>query len=211
MNPLDSRKFKNKEELRKAVWDYMEKNGLVTFPRPCFGRIPNFVGVEKATWHLKKLREWQKARVIFSAPDSVLHRARYEALKEGKSLLVAAPRIAGFYRLQDIPGNEAFRASTIRGFAQFGVPVRINSSLPKIDLYLTGAVACDKRGNRIGKGAGFGDREDDILSEAGLIDERTPRAVLVHEIQVFEDLSYLTEEWDKKISIIVTPEGVYRI
>jgi 5-formyltetrahydrofolate cyclo-ligase len=169
------------------------------------------VGAEKATWHLKNLREWQKARVIFSAPDSVLHRARYEALKEGKSLLVAAPGISGFYWLKDIPGNEAFRASTIRGFAQFGVPVRINSSLPKIDLYLTGAVACDKRGNRIGKGSGFGDREDELLSEAGLIDDRTPRLVLVHEIQVFEDLSYLAEEWDKKITIIVTPEGIYRI
>lgn len=211
MNPLDSRKFRNKEELRKAVWDYMEKNNLVTFPRPCFGRIPNFAGAEKATWNLKKLMEWQKARVIFSAPDSVLHLARYEALKEGKSVLVAAPRITGFYWLKDIPGSEAFRASTIRGFAQFGVPVSINSRLPKIDLYLTGAVACDKKGNRIGKGTGFGDREDDLLSEAGLIDETTPRVVLVHEIQVFEDFSYLVDEWDKKISIIVTPDGVYKI
>lgn len=122
---------------------------------------------------------------------------------------MAAPRLTGFYILKDIPAERAFEASSIRGFSRFGKPVKIESGLPKVDLYVTGAVAVDKKGNRIGKGAGYGDREDAILSEAGLIDEKTARIVLVHGVQVFEEFSSLMEEKDKRATIIVTPEGIY--
>lgn len=203
--------FKSKQELRQAVWAHMEKNNLVTFPRPCYRRIPNFVGSGVATDKLKTLREWKEAKVIFSAPDSSLHPARCEALKEGKTLLVVAPKLVGFYLLKDILPEKVFEASGIKGFSRFGKPVEIKAQLPRIDLYLTGAVAVDKKGNRIGKGTGYGDREDEILSEAGLMDEKTPRVALVHEGQVFENFSYLMEENDRKVTIIVTPEEVYRI
>lgn len=202
--------FKSKKEVREAVWAFMEENDLVTFPRPCHGRIPNFIGSKVAAERLKTLPEWREARVVFSAPDSSLHPARSEALKDGKTLLVVAPKIKGFYLLRDIPQENAFEASAIRGFQRFGKRVEIGSDLPKVDLYLTGAVAVDKKGNRIGKGTGYGDSEDEILSGAGLIDEETPRVALVHEIQVFDDLSALMEERDRKVSIIVTPEGIYR-
>ncbi len=211
MNPLEFRSFKNKQELRDTVWEFMETMNLVTFPRPCIGRIPNFKGSEIATKNLKNLKEWREAKVIFSAPDSALYYARAEALKERKILLVASPGLKGFYLVKDVQPEKAFKASTIKGFSGFGRKVKINSELPRIELYLTGAVACDKKGNRIGKGTGFGDREDEILSEAGLIDENTPRIALIHEFQLFEDFSYLSDKWDKKVSIIVTPERVYRI
>jgi 5-formyltetrahydrofolate cyclo-ligase len=203
--------FKNKQELRQAVWAYMENNNLVTFPQPCYGRIPNFVGSKAATERLKDLPEWKKAEVIFSAPDSSLHPARCETLREGKNLLVVAPKLTGFYLIQDIPPEKAFEASSIKGFSRFGKPVKIDPHLPKVDLYLTGAVAVDKKGNRIGKGTGYGDREDEILSEAGIMDEKTPRVALVHDVQVIEDFSSLMEEGDKKVMIIVTPERIYRI
>lgn len=211
MNSLTLKRFKSKEDLRRAVWDYLEKNNLVSFPRPCFGRIPNFIGVEKAVTNLLKLPEWRKARVIFSAPDSVLLWARYEALKERKILLVAAPKLTGFYLIKNVPLEMAWRAASIKGFSEFGRAVKIETNLPSIDLYLTGAVACDKKGNRIGKGTGYGDREDKILSEAGLINEKTPRLALIHEAQLFDDFSDLISEWDRKVSIIITPERVYRI
>lgn len=203
--------FKSKQELRQAVWASMEKNNLVTFPRPCYGRIPNFVGSRAAAEKLKTLMEWKEASAIFSAPDSSLHYARCVALKEGKILLVAAPRLTGFYLIKDILPEKAFETSSIKGFSTYGRPVKIDDNLPKIDLYLTGAVAVDKRGNRIGKGTGYGDQEDEILSKAGLIDEKTPRIAMVHEVQVFEDFSSLMEEKDKRVTIIVTPKEIYKI
>jgi 5-formyltetrahydrofolate cyclo-ligase len=211
MTEIKKRVYRSKQALRQAVWTYMEENSLVAFPRPCFGRIPNFLGSGAATENLKTLQEWKSARVIFSAPDSPLHPARCAALKEGKTMLVAAPKIKGFYLLKDIPPHRAFEASSIRGFSRFGSPVKITSNLPGVDLYLTGAVAVDKKGNRVGKGTGFGDMEDAILSKAGLIDEKTPRVALVHEVQVFEDFSSLMEKNDRRLQIIVTPEGVYKV
>ncbi|MEW6676261.1 MAG: 5-formyltetrahydrofolate cyclo-ligase, partial [Nitrospirota bacterium] len=160
----------------------MENNNLVTFPRPCYGRIPNFIGSQAATERLKTLLEWKEAKVIFSAPDSSLHPARGEALKERKTLFVAAPKLTGFYLLKDIPKEKAFEASSIKGFSRFVRAIKIEPQLPPIDLYLTGAVAVDKRGNRIGKGTGYGDKEDTILSEAGLMDEKTSRIAIVHDV-----------------------------
>lgn len=71
----------------------MEENNLVTFPRPCYGRIPNFVDARLAAKRLRTLKNWQRAKCVFSAPDSSLHPARREVLRKGESLLVAAPRI----------------------------------------------------------------------------------------------------------------------
>lgn len=211
MELAKERRFKSKEEVRKAVWDYLEKKNLVSFPRPCFGRIPNFIGVERAVQNLNQLFEWQQARVIFSAPDAVLFLARSEALKQGKILLVAAPNLTGFYLLKDVPAEKAKQAATIKGLSQFGQKVAIEPTLPKVDLYLTGAVACDLLGNRIGKGTGYGDREDRLLCQAGLMDEKTPRVAIIHEVQLFPDLSYLASDWDAQVSIIITPERIYRI
>jgi 5-formyltetrahydrofolate cyclo-ligase len=208
---LKNRAFRNKQELRRAVWAYMEEHDLITFPRPCFGRIPNFTGARAAAERLASLPEWERARVIFAAPDSSLHPARCQALKEGKILLVAAPAIKRFYLLQNIPSDRALEASSIKGFSKFGRPVKLGPDLPRIDLYLTGAVGVDKKGNRIGKGKGYGDREDMLLSAAGLIGGRTPRVVLVHDVQVFDDFSDLMGKNDRRVYIVVTPEQVYRI
>lgn len=210
---IKARAFRTKEEVREFVWGLMEERGLVTFPRPCRGRIPNFTGAGEAAERLRGLREWREAKVVFFAPDSSLHQARSEALREGKTIIVAAPGLKGFYLLKDVEPGNAFEASSIKGFSRFGHPVSIGPGLapelPKVGLYVTGAVAVDRRGNRIGKGTGYGDREDEILSSAGLVDEETPRAALVHGAQVFEDLSHLMKETDRKVSLIITPQEVY--
>lgn len=203
--------YKSKQEVRNAVWKHMEENNLVSFPRPCYGRIPNFLGSEAAANKLKKLAEWKNAKAVFSAPDSSLHSTRTEALKDGKVLLVAAPRLIGFYLLENISVESAYNASSIKGFSKFGKIVQIGPDLPKVNLYITGAVAVDKRGNRIGKGTGYGDREDTILSKAGLIIDKTPRIAIVHETQIFEDFSHLMEKTDKKITIIVSPKDIIKI
>jgi 5-formyltetrahydrofolate cyclo-ligase len=211
MVSLKDRFFKDKQELRRAVWACMEENNLVTFPRPCFGRIPNFTGSQAAAEKLATLPEWHAAQVVFAAPDSSLHPARCKALTEGKVILVAAPAIKRFYLLINIPAKSAFQASSIKGFAKFGRPVNLGRDLPPVDLYLTGAVAVDKKGNRVGKGKGYGDLEDILLSQAGLMHEKTPRVALVHERQVLEDFSHLMGKHDRRVSLVVTPEKVYRI
>lgn len=53
-----------KHYYRKIVWENLEKNNLVNFPRPCYYRIPNFKGCEEAAMKLVQLDEFKNAQNI---------------------------------------------------------------------------------------------------------------------------------------------------
>ncbi|MEO0087328.1 MAG: 5-formyltetrahydrofolate cyclo-ligase [candidate division WOR-3 bacterium] len=195
--------MKNKEEIRREIWEYMEKNNLVTFPRPCYGRIPNFVGSEQAARKLYQIEEFLRAKGVFSAPDNVLKEARRITLKEGKSLIVALPHIKGYV---EIKGKElADKAITIKNFEKYGKE-------PKtfIEVFIQGSVAVDLKGNRLGKGKGYGDKEYYDLKNRGLL--REPLVItIVHDCQILEDFSYLVEPHDIKVDVILTPTRIIKI
>ena len=48
-----------KWKIRKAIWDYMEENGIANFPRPVHHRIPNFLGSDDAADRLASLPEFK--------------------------------------------------------------------------------------------------------------------------------------------------------
>ncbi|MCS7250027.1 MAG: 5-formyltetrahydrofolate cyclo-ligase [candidate division WOR-3 bacterium] len=195
--------MKSKEEIRKEIWEYMEKNNLVSFPRPCYGRIPNFIGSEKAARKLYQIQEFLKAKGVFSAPDSVLKEARRITLKEGKSLIVALPHIEGYL---EIKGKElADKAITIKNFKKYG-----KKPETFIEVFIQGSVAVDLKGNRLGKGKGYGDREYYDLKNMGLL-QKPLVITIVHDCQVLEDFSYLVEPHDIKVNVILTPTRIIRI
>ncbi len=176
----------------------MEANDLITFPKPCFGRIPNFKGAELASQRLLSIPEFLKAKGVFSAPDGVLKSARRIVLSEGKSLIVALPHITGFL---EIKGKELKdKAITIPNFRRYGQPPKT-----EIEIFLQGSVAVDRKGYRLGKGKGYGDKEYQILKEMGLVRKRPVVITVVHDCQVFEDFSDLVEPHDIKVDYILTP------
>jgi len=69
-------------------------------------------------------------------------------------------------------------------------------------------VAVDLKGWRIGKGRGYGDLEISMLRLRGSISPNTPIVAVVHDVQVFEDLSHLASPNDERITHIVTPTKV---
>ena len=89
-----------------------------------------------------------------------------------------------------IPSSAYRRAATIRGAFSYGIllPRLVDvKKLPRFDLIVEGSVAVGRiRGERIGKGEGYGDLEWGILAELGLVGEDTPIATTVHDLQVFE-------------------------
>ena len=183
----------------------METSGVATFPLPCWGRIPNFIGAEAAADKLRQLKEWEKAKAVFANPDSPQRKVRENALKDGKILIMASPRLErGFILIspEKVQGRERL-ASTIRRAFKFGVEIR---DFPKPDLIVEGSVAVDAYGHRLGKGHGYGDVEIEILEKRfGEI----PTATTVHDMQVVENVPF--EEKDKKVSIIVTPTRIIRV
>jgi len=193
--------FKSKRDVREYVWNAIKPYSK--FPPP-YGRIPNFVGAEKACEKLRKLEEYRKANVVFSAPDSPLKRAREIVLEDGKTLLVVKPKMTGFLLV------ERGKAGTIKEMLRYGREVDLNELSIHVDIFLQGCVAVDKKGNRIGKGSGFGDREYAVLREKGLISDVTLYVVVAHPIQIFEDLSYLVDEHDVKVDLIITPSKIIK-
>lgn len=194
-----------KQQLREKIWSEMERFRIAVFPLPCRGRIPNFVGAEVAAEKLRQLKEWRQAKVIFANPDSPQRKVRENALKDGKILIMASPRLKkGFIMINpaDVRSRER-NASTIRGGFSYGVEV---SDFSKPDLIVQGSVAVDIHGHRLGKGHGYGDAEIKILKgKFGVI----PVLTTVHDIQVVETVPF--EEKDEKVSIIVTPTRVIRV
>jgi len=187
----------------------MEKEGIAIFPLPCKGRIPNFIGAEKAVKKLRQLSEYRNAKVIFCNPDSPQRPVREMILKDGKILVMATPRLkAGLLILNPskIPKNKYREASTIRGAFKWGM--KIHPSKIKVDIKITGSVAVSPKGGRVGKGGGYSDLEHGILKEYGAIDEKTPIITTVHDIQIVDDIP-MTEH-DMPIDIIVTPTKIIR-
>jgi 5-formyltetrahydrofolate cyclo-ligase len=194
-----------KEQLRNKIWKVLEQKRVAIFPLPVRGRIPNFVGSDKAANLVRILPEWKKAKVIFANPDYAQKKIREFALKEGKILIMASPRLRhGFLRVnpEDVKGKEEV-ASSIKGAFKYGEPIK---KMIKPDLIITGCVAVDPLGWRLGKGGGYGDIEvKRIKDEFGEIHVVTT----IHPLQMVELVPHLSH--DAKVDVIVTPERIYRI
>lgn len=194
-----------KARIREIIWRLLEEKGMAAFPRPVYGRIPNFVGADRAASRLLSLPEWTRARVIKSNPDSPQYYVRLAALEQGKMLIMATPRLLNGFLVLDpraIPRDKFREAATIRGAFKYGKPARL-CDLPPVDLIIAGSVAVDLRGGRVGKGGGYSELEYAILRELGLVDENTPIATTVHDLQIVERVPL--EEHDFTVDYIATP------
>lgn len=194
-----------KQALREKIWRIMTERKIAVFPLPCRGRIPNFVGAEKAAEKLRTTKEWKETRVIFANPDAAQRKVRENALKDGKTLIMASPRLKSGYLLiapEKTMGRERY-ASTIKGAFKFGVKVE---EFPKPDLIITGCVAVDVHGNRLGKGGGYGDAEILMIKERF---GKVPVATTVHPVQIVKHVPVKPK--DQKIDIIATPKEVIYI
>jgi 5-formyltetrahydrofolate cyclo-ligase len=190
------------------VWREMEIRGVSRFPGSA-GRIPNFAGAEQAALHLRSVRAWREACVVKVNPDAPQLPVRRMALRDGKVLYMAVPRLRTLECFLELDparlGPRTRLAASIRGAEALGRPVRLEA-VPPIDLIVCGAVAVNAQGARVGKGGGFSDLEYALLAEAGRVSARTPIATTVHPVQV---LPYAIEmrPHDIPLDLIVTPEG----
>lgn len=202
----------DKQTLRERIWDLLEREGVARFPTPIKGRIPNFIGAEAAAARLGELRAWQDARRLKCNPDAPQRPVRLRALKEGKQVFMAVPRLREekcFLRLDpERLAGKLHEASSIRGASALGEPVA-PERLGRIDLVIAGSVAVHARGGRVGKGGGYSDLEFAIARELGAVDEDTPVLTTVHELQVVEQDIPMTRH-DVPLDFIVSPERVVR-
>ncbi len=191
-----------KQRIREKVWKTLEENNLASFPRPVYGRIPNFKGSYKAAERLSTLEVFKNSSLVKVNPDSPQTKVRELVLRAKKKLLVPTPRLKGEFYLLD--GKETDpRNSTIKAIASHGERVKIEN-IDKVDLIVVGSVAVTINGDRIGKGEGYSELEYAILRELRKVDERTPVVTTVHEVQIVDKIP--REPFDLTLDVIATPE-----
>ena len=205
--------MRSKEQVRRDVWRSMDREGVSRFPG-AEGRIPNFAGAKAAAERLGRHPAWISAQTIKANPDSPQTHARRMALDQGKTLVMAVPRMRDQhpFRLLDPRrlGKNALReAATIKGALRHGKVIDLDQ-VPELDLVLTGSVAVNLKGARMGKGGGFADLEYGLLSEAGRIDRRTLVATTVHPIQILRENLLMTGH-DIPVNLIATPRAVIEV
>ena len=205
--------MRTKDQVRREVWKAMDREGVSRFPG-AEGRIPNFAGAKLAAQKLAAHRLWKRARVIKVNPDSPQTHARRIALEEGKTLIMAVPRLRDMhpFRLLDprvLSEKQKREAATIKGALRHGKIVA-EEELPDVDFVLTGSVAVNLSGARVGKGGGFSDLEYGLLIEAGKIDEHTTVATTVHPIQILREHLPVTEH-DLPVDLVATPRAVIEV
>jgi len=143
-----------KQRIRERIWRILEERDIADFPRPVYGRIPNFKGADIACMKLAQLDVFKKAEVVKVNPDSPQRKIREICLQEGKILIMPTPRIRNGFLLLDpkkIPPYAYREAATIQGAYKWGQPVK-PWDLPEVDLVVPGSVAVNKKGIRLGKG-----------------------------------------------------------
>lgn len=200
-----------KSEIRRKIWILMDEMDITRFPKPVYGRIPNFIGSEKAARRLAKLDEFKRARVVKVNPDSPQRMVRYLALLARKILLMPTPRLKSGFLILDpkkIPKHAYAKAASIRGAFRYGRQCSV-WKLPHVDLIVAGSVAVSKDGVRLGKGGGYSEIEYGILREVNAIDENTPVFTTVHDVQIVDELP--REPHDLVVDAIITPTKVLRI
>jgi len=201
---------REKDALRRDVWDRLEAAGVVE--AGVHGHIPDFDGANAAARRLAGLEAWTTATVIKAVPDAAQRPVRALALAAGKVVYMAVPRLAEphpFLFLDPAVLSASLDAAADRRqAARLGEPVDINQ-MRVVDLVVTGSVAVDESGGRLGKGAGFGDVEVALLTEAGLIGDQTTIVTTVHDLQVV-DMQVPEAGHDFHVDVIVTPTRVIK-
>jgi len=200
----------DKQTLRERVWDELEESGEARFPFPPHGRIPNFAGANEAADRLGTTNEWDAATTVKANPDAPQLPVRRAALRAGKTLYVAVPRLRDeqcFRRLDPAELDDYDAATTVSGIDEYGAAVGPDE-IPAVDLIVSGSVAVSEAGARVGKGEGYSDLEFALLREFGLADDATTTATTVHERQVRETPSPAAH--DVPMDMVVTPERTIR-
>ncbi|MBW3096190.1 5-formyltetrahydrofolate cyclo-ligase [Pseudohoeflea coraliihabitans] len=172
--------------------------------------IPDFEGADRATARLLDHAPFRDSRLTFVTPDSSLTELRVKMIEAGMPFIMSTYNMCrGFLYLAPgtVPEGAARYAAWLDGMEHFARPISLAgiADLGRFDFAVTGASAVSTDGVRFGKGHTYFDHEWGIFTDLGLMDETTPVAAIVHDVQLVADKFYQSET-DIAIDLIATPE-----
>ncbi len=198
-----------KDEIRQKVRTRLKLAGVARFPG-VDARVPNFLGADRAAQLLCELPMWKRAKVIKINADAPQLSIRRAALRDGKIVYMAIPRLRSercFVELDpEKLGPKVVRVASIKGAMQFGRLMPPQEMRP-VDLIICGSVAVTRQGARLGRGDGYCDLEYALLRTEGKIREYTPILTTVHPVQIIEERLPMRGH-DIPVDFLITPDQV---
>ncbi|ORY03490.1 hypothetical protein BCR34DRAFT_605227 [Clohesyomyces aquaticus] len=182
--------------------------------------IPDFRGSSSAVRRLVELPCYKSASTLLVEPDNCLQELRFQALKDGKKMVVSTYGLRRGFVLLDPRriGEEKFElASLLDGMEKPGLGrnvswTQLQEEGIRLDLCVAGAVAVTLAGLRIDKGYGWLDLQWGMFMDRGMLGSATPVAVVVHSSQIVRDKPSMSElhikPWDTPCNFIVSPDEV---
>lgn len=202
---------------RQRIWDSLK---AVARPDTRFHLrfsefIPDFEGVEQATDRVTGLAAYRDSRLVFVTPDNSMTELRRRLILEGKPFVMSTYNMQrGFLYLAPgvVPREAATFAAWLDGMEHFARPVKLAelTEIGRFDFLATGASAVTAEGIRFGKGHTYFDLEWGMFTDLGLVDEATPVAAIVHDVQVVED-HLSPSDTDIPVDFIATPSKLTAI
>lgn len=199
-----------KDALRARIWSRLEATGAGI--GPCWSRIPDFEGADRAAERLAALPQWRAARTVKCNPDPPQRWIRKRALEEGKLVFTPVPELVRDFPYLRLDPERLTRAgvpfelaATAAGAIAHGERIGFEDA-PFLEIYVVGSVAVATNGGRTGKGAGFADLEWGFFSALGRVGPQTRVLTSVHELQLVEAAELPLDAHDLPLDLIVTPE-----
>lgn len=189
--------------IRHEVWERLERGQLALPPRPCYYRVPNFVGVAEATRRLESLPEFQQARCVLCTGDYVLDEARRLVLASGRSL--ALIHADALWEVSALDARDYDTLLWMHRVIELGRPLRA-----PVDLIVVGSIAVDLHGTRVGRRQSPEETLLRALIGTALVPANAPVATLVHELQVYPRIPRRNSP-GPHVTLILTPERVIRV
>ena len=200
----------NKDAVRGEVWDLLDTGGHAM--GPTWSHIPNFIGADRAAWHLAQTEEWKRAKTVKCNPDPPQIPLRLRALYEGKMLYAPVPYLTREFPYLRIDPKKLIEkgvsfelAATSEGYMMHGERIGFEEVEP-LDFCIVGSVAVSRQGGRTGKGAGFADLETGIFRELGTIGPTTPMATTIHSSQLVPDSKVFMMAHDSPLDFVATEQ-----
>ena len=207
-----------KAQIRRMIWERLTRQGLALFPG-AYGRTPRFRGQEQGVDRLAQLDVWRSARRVVVLPDMALDPIRERVISERKILIVPdLARVTEDWILEIDPAKAdepaAIEAAHALGSGadepHEGIRFQRGRDTAPADLMVIGAVGVNRRGTRVGRGAGGADLVYAIGRDRGFVRADTPVAVVVHPEQLFDEPA-VREPSDLPVDYIVTPAETIHI
>jgi 5-formyltetrahydrofolate cyclo-ligase len=186
---------------------------------------PDFRGSAAAVDRVLELPCYQNARTLLVTSDNSLERLRFQALKDGKKVLVGTYRLRRGFVLLD-PARiveENFEiAACLDGMEKPGMGrglslVQLRDEGLNIDMCATGGLAFNERGVTIYEGSALFEVQWALLQDIKVLGMSARVVAVAHSCQVVDEASLGLEETkstnsgEVQCDFVVTPATIYEV